>query len=131
MAPVVRDVGDPKPESEETLLAALPIPRPRPRGKTSRRSAARPGLRGRIGAPGPWQLGSGEREGSGERSSESRLCTCALPAAAASLAVRACGVRPDSSPAWDSEHGGRTRLGRGARERKASSAGVPSPRPAD
>lgn len=57
-------------------LQRLPTPRPRPRGKKPRRSVALPGLRGRIGIPGPWQLGSGEREGSGERSSESRLCTC-------------------------------------------------------
>lgn len=53
-----------------------------------------PGAPGQDWGPGPWQLGSGEREGSGERSSESRLCTCALPAAAASLAVRACGSDP-------------------------------------
>ena len=56
--------------------------------------------------------GAGEQWG--EELREPALHLCALPAAAASLAIRACGVRPDSSPAWELEHGGTTRLGWGA-----------------
>lgn len=128
----MRDVGDPKPESEETLLAASAYPPPPPAGEEASEKRCTPGAPGQDWGPGAVAAGlGGAGEQWGEELREPALHLCALPAAAASLAVRACGVRPDSSPAWELEHGGTTRLGWGAREHKASSAGVPSPRPAD
>ncbi|KAJ8778942.1 hypothetical protein J1605_013176 [Eschrichtius robustus] len=65
VAPIVQDVGDPKPESGETLLSGSGPPE----GRSLREALPARG-RGRTGVPRRWQLGSAERKGCGESGSE-------------------------------------------------------------
>ena len=126
----MRDVGDPEPESEETLRAAPPNRAPAREGRHL--GEALP-ARGSGAGLGPRAVAAGLRGAGGQWGEELRepavhLCAARGRCVPGRPSLR---VRPDSSPAWEPEHGGRTRPGRGARERKAASAGVPSPRPAD
>lgn len=109
MAPVVRDVGDSKLESEETLLSGSGPPREEACGK--RFSPGPAEGRGSWGAAS-WAPAS--RWAWREEPRERALHLCVLRRAAAPAVARACGVRPDSSPAWERERGGRMRLGPGA-----------------
>lgn len=127
MAPVVQDVGDPKPESQETLLSGSGPPEGRSLGKALPARG-----RGRTGVPrrGSWAPVSGravERAAPRERALHLRV----LPAAAAPPAARACGVRPALSPAWEPERGGRTRLGPGAHNDRPLRPACPALAPID
>lgn len=106
VAPVVRDVGDPNPESEEMLPSASGPPGGRILAEV-RAARASGGLGSRGGAS--WVLWAGGRWRVGLRTRALHLCV--LPAATAPPAARAWPGRTQLEPSLGSWSGRRARLG--------------------
>ena len=79
----MRDVGDPKPESEETLLAASAYPPPPPAGEEASEKRCTPGAPGQDWGPGAVAAGlGGAGEQWGEELREPALHLCGRHASA-------------------------------------------------